>query len=945
MTLLHRVVSALSWLFRRQHVEQRLDEELRAFLDMSIAEKVRDGMPPADARRLAMLELGGLEQAKERVRAGRHGAWLDEIGRDVRYAFHTFVGNPGFTAFSLVVLATGIGGGIALFGLLDALALRSLPVERPERLVSMTAVSPARTFDPGYLPLPALQALDRRQDAFASMSGYVASGVTTLDDGRPTEHGAVFASEGYFDTLGVRPVVGRLWDPTDVAIDAHVAVISDGYWQRCCDRDPHVVGRTVRLMEIPFTIVGVAPARFSGVELVSAVDFFLPIETVTALFPLPDDFVIPLARGIGRLRDGVSLETARHQLQAVWPAVLEEVVSPTATGVERDEFLGRRLEVAPAARGFSYMRDWYATPLHLLVASTSVLLLAICVNLAGLVWARPLARQREIDTRMALGASPARIARLLLAESLMLTTTGTLIALPVAWTASHALVDMMWIGPAVPPLDLTPGWRVYVVVTATAAIAGTAMALLPVWKTRQRARAGCSSMRSGGRVTSRANDVLVVAQVAVATVLLVGAGLVTTSLATLRDRTGFPTADVHLTRLLPRPGAYDGLDRESYARDLVERTSAVLGVASAALSVPEPLMGLDVGEERLPVTAGDAPEGARVHATIMWVSPGFFETMGVPLVAGRAFTWADDANSRPVAMLSSASAERLFAEGRAGRHLRQGFHLRPLGYGGQDGAQEVRPFRDGADRAWQRDGADRTGQVRPLRGPHAAIGRSVRIGFDPRLQDVEVVGIAADARLADVHTDAPLFVFVPLLQHPFVSPTVIVRTRRHQAALEPMLSDAIEAAGRDFAVAQRTLDAQIDVSLLRERLMALGGRWFGGLAIVLVVAGMAGVLSQHVARRTREIGVRMALGASPATIRTMVLGRTLGLAGLGLLVGLPLAGIAATLVARLLTAVSARDATTFLLAASAILIVSLVAAWAPARRAVRIQPAMALRAE
>lgn len=828
-------------------------------------------------------------------------AWLEEIGRDLRYGGRALIRSPGFTAFSLAVLAIGIGGGMALFGLLDALALRSLPVERPDRLVSMTAISPAQPSDPGYLPLPVLRALDRRQQVLASMSGYIASGVTTLDNGRPVEHGAAFVSDGYFATLGVRPVVGRLWTRSDLDGDAHVAVISDGYWQRCCNRDPQILGRTVRLMEVPFTIIGVTPAHFSGVDLVGANDFFLPIETAAALFPLPKDYVLPLTRAIGRLRDGVSLDTARSQLQATWPAVLDEVVPPAATGIERDEFLGRRLQVLSAARGFSYIRDWYATPLYLLVTATAALLLVICVNLAGLVWARALTRQREIDTRLALGASTRRIAQQMLAEHLLLTTTGTLIALPVGWVVSHALVRMMWNEPAVTPLDLMPGWRVYVVAAAAAAVTGAAMTLLPVWKTRQRARAGWSSMSwVGERVTSRASDIVVVAQIAVAVVLMVAAGLVTTTLSSLRDRSGVPTTDVRLARLWPRPGAYVGLEAGSHIRDLAERASAVPGVAAAALSVPEPLMGLDVGEERLPVTATDATDGVPVQATIMWVSPRFFETMGVPLTTGRDFTWADDASSRPVAMLSSATSARLFADGRAGR---------------------------------------------TDHGPHAAIGRSVRIGFDPRLQRVEVVGIAADARLADVHTDEPLFVFVPLLQQPSVSPTVIVRTNQSQSVLEPMLRDALEAAGRDFAVKQQTLDAQIDASLLRERLMALGGRWFGGLAMVLVVAGVAGVSSQLVARRRREIGVRMALGASPATIVSMVIGRTLALAALGLLVGLPLAGIAAMLVARQLSPVSAGDRTIFLAAASMILVVSLAAAWAPARRAVRIQPTEALRAE
>lgn len=812
--------------------------------------------------------------------------------RDVRYALRQWRSAPGFTAFSLGVLAVGIGGSLALFGLFDALALRTLPVDRPDRLVAITTFSPAPPRDLGSLPLPALRAIEQRQRVFSAMAGYASGGVSTLDGGRPVEHGVAFTTPGYFETLGVQPVLGRLLTADDA--DDRVVVISDGHWQRSHNRDPNIIGQTIYLETIPFTIVGVAPKGFSGLQIASRIDFFAPIESIRAIFYRDlraEDFVIPLTYAIGRLEHGVSIDQARSQLQAMWPAVLDDVMPPSAAGAERAELLSRRLDVVPASRGFSLMRDWYATPLQVLVVSTGLLLLILCVNLAGLVWARALSRQRDIDVRIAIGASPARIVRQLGVESLLLTTTGALLALPIAWVASQALVHMMWNEPAVLPLDLTPGWRVYVVAITGVAITGLAITFLPAWKTYRRTRAGRSSMLSGSiRVTSRANDALIVAQVAIAAVLLVGAGLVTSSLLTLRDRAGFPTESVQMSRLAPKIGAYAGQDLHGYMRDLVERAAAVPGVTSAALSVPEPLMGIEEGEERPPVTPADAPDGARIHATLMSVSPDFFATMRMALVGGRDFSWSDNADTRAVAVLSSRSAARLFPDG-------------------------------------------------------DAIGRTVRVGSDPRRQRMEVLGIVADARLSDLHADDPLFVFVSLLQQPDISPTVVIRTERRQAAIEPAIRQAIESAGRDFVTAQRSLDAQINVSLLRERLMAVGARWFGGLAVVLVAAGMAGVLSQFVARRTKEIGIRVALGASPAAIRTMVLGRTLRLIGMGLLIGLPLAGGAAAILASQLTAVSAADAATFALAISTILVVSIAAAWAPARRALGIKPIDALKAE
>lgn len=874
---------------RRGQVEKRLTAELRDHFERLVADHVARGMSPFEATRLARLEFGGFEHVKEECRDALGTRWLHDAVGDVAYALRQGPRAPGVAIFSLAVLAIGIGVSLALFGLFDALALRVLPLSEPDRLLSLQSVSPARPGDPGSVPTDALGEVRRRQGVFAAITGYAAGGLSMLDEGRPVQHGVVFAGSEYFETFGVQPSLGRLLGAGDAS--AQVVVLSDDFWRRRYNRDGTIVGQIIRLEDKPFTIIGVSAPGFVGLEPHSGVDFFLPIAAVGPLLSLPPDFPVALTRAVGRLKPGVSVVEARRELAVLWPGVLAAIVPPDSSGVTRTEFLSRRLEVVPASRGFSDMRDWYASPLQMLAAATVILLLVMCANLAGLVWTRTLGRQRELNVRIALGASPGRITRQLLTETLTVTTAGTVIALPIAWMTSRALVAFMWNDPVVPPFDITPGWRFYVAAALCALMTGIALGVLPAWRTFRAAHGNARLAASAPTQSTKfTGELLVIAQIVIAVLLLIGQGLITRSLLTLRDhRAGFDTGGIQMASLLPRSGATP-TDVGPYLHGLVDRVSTVPGVSAAALSIPEPLMGMEAGEERLPVSASDGPDAIRIDATVVLVSPGFFDVMGVPLLRGRDLSWTDSAPSPVVALLSSTGAHRLFPDG-------------------------------------------------------DALGRAIRVGFAARHQRVEVVGIVADARLADLHTDEPLFVFFALSQHPNQSPSVVLRAHPPARTLGPSLRTAVESLGHDFVVAHRTLDDQVAISLLRERLMALGARWFGAMALVLVVAGVAGLLSQFVTQRTREVGIRVALGASPGSIRTMVVGRTLALTSIGLAIGLPVAVSAAPLLTHRLTAVSPTDATTLLLVPSLMLAMALAAAWAPVRRATRISPAEVLKSE
>lgn len=591
-------------------------------------------------------------------------------------------------------------------------------------------------------------------------------------------------------------------------------------------------------------------------------DVTIPIGTIKQIYGLPADYPLELAHGIGRLRDGVTLQRVHSQLQTLWPNMLRATVPSTLTAAERDAFFAQKLEVTSAATGFSYLRDWYATPLWLLVASTGWLLLMTCANLASLLLARGTARQQEMRVRSALGASRWQLVRQLLTESVLLSVTGTALGVPVAWWGAHGLVRMMWNRPDVVPLDLAPDWRATFVIGASAVVTGVAFGIIPAWRTSRDDQN--SRFQTGGPTfhsTSRWSEPLLVAQAALAVMLLVGAGLLTRNLQQLRNsRPGFETDGVSLAPLVPQPGGYANLDVAVYCRALSDQLRVLPGVQAVALSIPEPLMGLEAGEEKRPVVASTAaPDNAGLDATVVAISPEYFRTMGVPLTGGRDFTWLDDGHRKPVAIVSAALAGKLF-------HARE------------------------------------------------AIGQPIRVGADQRHQQMEIVGVSADARLADLHTMQPLFVFVPLLQgspESVRSPTIVIRSRDRSAALRTRVRRLVESLGQDYVSRERTLAEQAETSLLRERLLALGATYFGGLAGALMAIGLGGVVSYAVTRRTREIGIRAALGASPSAVRTMILKQTFRVTTLGLGTGLPGTWIAMLIIRGTFPSIDAYDPVTF----------------------------------
>jgi predicted permease len=824
---------------------------------------------------------------------------VQDVAQDVRYGLRQWRLSPIFAATALVVLAAGSGANLALFGVLDALVLRPLPVHHPNELVAFSSFNPKDPVEANLAPLDAFEPFRRAQTVFSHVAVYYGGGVTVQHDSVFSDVGVAFVDESYFDVLQVGARLGRLLTSDDLKNAARVAVMSDNEWQRSYSRSPDVVGKVVQLHGRPFTIAGVAQPGFCGLRTDGEVAYALPITTMRSLFAsegLGTDYPVSFSYGVGRLRPGVTIEQARAELQSFWPAIRQSVVPPNLKGGERDDFLALELRVESAARGFSDTREWYATSLSVLAAATAWLLLVACANLAGLMLSRAILRQGEVAIRSALGASRGRLARQWLTEGLLLSATGTALGLPIAWWSARVLSRLLFMIWAPDPsfrLDLSPDWRVIAVVVTSVLVTGVVVGLGASWRASRRTT--MSGMRlTTDASTSRWVDGLLIGQVAIALVLLMGAALFARSLSHLRGVSpGFRTSGTAVAEIAFQPGRNPKIDPVAYSLALRDRLMTIPGVQSVAFSDVAPAWGFAAGEEKVLVAPAGAASG-EVEATFVSISPDFFRTLEIPLRAGRDFTWKDDADHPRGAIVSSRLAEKLF--------------------GGLD-----------------------------------PIGRDIRFGSAPELQRIAIVGVSADARLADMHTREPLFVFLPMLQARTAigrAPEAIeIRWTGAFGSLQPRIAREVQSLGQDFVYDQAMMSERIEKSFLRERLLVAGGYGFGVTAIAIVVIGLFGLLASSVAARTRELGIRAALGASSPSLQWLVVGRAVRIAAIGVAIGFPLMWITTRELSDLLTGVGAHDGPSVTLAIVLLVAASLASAWWPARRAARVDPIRALRAD
>lgn len=817
--------------------------------------------------------------------------------QDLKFAFRQLRRTPGVAVVAVVTLALGTGGNVALFGLLDTLVFRGLPTPDAHRLMAVSSID--LTGQPSVLPIATLAELARRQTVFTAMSAFLGNGIlTTLAEGVLSRSRFDAVSGEYFDILRVSPLLGRLITIRDVSplggAPAHVAVISYDFWQRRYGGDPRAVGKTLTVEGMAFTIIGVTPRYFSGLEVGASTDVTVPITTVAQIVGLPAHGELEVSHAIARLQDGGTAKRAAAQLRALWPGVVASAVPRAYTAEQRRDLAARGIVLSPAVTGFSYLRERYATPLFVLVGFTGSLLLIACANLAGLLAARAAAREHELRVRLALGASRGRLLRLLLTESFTLSAGGTALGVLLAWWGARALLQFLPAESSPVFLDLTPNWRVFGVTVTIALFTGLVVGGIPAWAAgRHDGSAMLYTSRAETPRTLRWSQALLVVQVAVSFVLLAGAGLLVRNLLDMRERDhGFREDGVIVAQLLPQPNGYANLVDDSYYPALVDTLSALPGVQSAALSHPMPVTGADVDRRhRVALLGGPAAEGG-LAATVVVASPRFFTTLGIPLVEGRDFSWQDDLRSTSVAILSASLVPRLSVSG-------------------------------------------------------SILGRHISVGVETRRQRLQIIGIAKDASITNVRTPQSLVVYVPLLQEPPPYarwPTALIRSGSDPTSAMASVRHAVESLGHEYVGTLRTLGEQVSISLARERLLASLSTFFGTLAALLVSIGLYGILSYAVARRTREFGVRMALGATKRDIRNLILSRTLWLTAAGLAMGLPVALIGARIGESTSYGLSS-DPYVFAGAGALLLAVGLIAACGPARKAARVEPLAALRVE
>jgi predicted permease len=895
-------------LFRRKQLDRDLDEELQAYVELVSAEKMRKDVSPEEAYREARRDAGGVEQVKERVRDVRAGVWLDSLVRDFRYGVRTLAKNPAFTLIAMATLALGIGANTAMFSLLDQVVLRLLPVRDPERVVIVreTGNHYGNSYGPNTISWPMFEDLRDNNQVFSGMFCRFPATVTISRGDQAAQISAELVSGSYFPTLGVGAALGRTIAPDDDALpdSRPVVVLSYSFWRTYFDGDPTIVGRTIALNRYAMTVIGVAQPGFDGVEMGVPAKVFVPVMMKTEMTPRSDGLKdrprrLSWVTAYGRLKPGVSVQQAQASLQPLLHSILEiEAQQPeftrNATASDRQLFLRNRVELLPGSD--NGLREYMRKPLWLLVALTGAVLLLACANLANLLLARATAREREFAVRLAIGAGRARIVRQLLTETLLLSTAGAVLGLALAFLTDRILLRIYLPADAAAEFAVSPipDGRVLAFVVGVMLLTSLVFGLLPaVLASRTeitlslKDRSGAAS--AGGMSLRR---MLVGIQVALSLLLLVGAGLFVRTLRNLEGLgPGFPTDHLLTFRIDPSLNGYSDEQTKSFFERLNVNLQTMPGVESVGFST----MPLLKGYAWQNAVLGKDFEGAPIEEqpVLCEVGPDYFATLGIPIVAGRAITARDDGQVEyKSAVVNETFATKYFP----GRN--------PIG--------------------------QRFGLVNEMK---------------PASPDIEVVGVIPNKKYRDLRETPPAQAFFPYFQGAkFRFMNVYLRTQGDPRQIENALRERMRQFDPHVpVVGLQTVNEQIGFSLRTERLMASLSAAFGGLATLLAVIGLYGVTAYTVMRRTREIGIRMALGAVPADVIAMVMREVCILIGAGLAAGLLLALVLANLVRSQLFGLNPRDPLTFVGSAIVLTVAAGLAGLIPALRASSLAATTALR--
>jgi predicted permease len=917
MALWQNIATGIKALFRSEARNREIDEELKSFLEHSAQEKMRRGMSPEQAQRAARAEMGSTETVKHKVRSSGWESAVETLWQDVRYGVRTLKKSPGFALVAIFSLALGIGANTAIFTLVNNLMLQSLPVRNPQQLVTFGKEYGACVCDGiGAGPLDVFtydfyQRLQKQNPfqgitAFSSFSVPVSVRINPSGAGQADRASSYLVSGNFFSVLGAEPILGRAITPADAdaAGRSPVAVISYRYWQQDLAADPAVIGRSITINGTLFTIIGVMPPRFYGVTLNSGTtDMWLPLTMQPQVMMQPsllaphEQFWLHF---MARRSPGISRAQAQAWVTSQLQQFMVDREGAKISADRRAVIQKMYVELLPGGSGISDLRDMYGQPLAVLAAVVGLVLLIACANLANFLLAKAAARERELSTRLALGSSRGRIVRQILTEALLLSLAGGALGLLLAFLGTRALIHFITAGAQHTTLSAMPDLHVLAftlgVSVLTAVLFGLAPAVrvsrisaTPALKANARTITG-----DGSRASQLFPRALVALQVMLSLVLLAGAAMFVRTLRNLENQNfGFERHNLLLMQFNPKFAGYKPEQLNALYGRMLDRLNALPGVRSATLSGAAPITGSTWNSPIYFDGFTPAPHES-IDTLLNRVGPKYFETLEIPLLQGRSINAGDTATSLKVAVMNEAAAKHFYPRG-------------------------------------------------------DAIGHRFTVGDPAVTGTFEIVGIVKGAKYNSPREDPQQMIYLPVEQ--LTGNDAYAYCLQLLTTGDPeKVTGTVRAALADIdpnlpVLDVKTITEVVDSRMGNERLISQLSGFFSLLALLLACIGLYGVMSYSVVRRTNEIGIRLALGAQTTRVLWMILRESLLLLAIGVAAGLPATIAAMHLVQSSLYGLRASDPLTLAEAIAVIGFVTMTASYFPARRAMKVDPMVALRYE